>query len=738
MCPTGRGEGIYSQSHSGKQASINEKPFKSKFTMKLLFKKPKELVNLKLELNALLEQTAEASGFIKEIEKGNLQINTSEQLNNSELGISLLSMQKHLSKIAVEEQERTWANAGLAKFSDILRNKQSFDLKDLADDILLNLAKYVNANQGALFVLEDGNKDEEHLEMIACYAYDRKKFLNKKIRLGEGLAGQCVLEKETMYLTEIPQGYLSITSGLGEATPKSILISPLIINDKVFGVLELASFEQFLPHKIDFINRLSENIASSIKNVKDNERTQLLLIASQQQAEELRAQEEEMRQNMEEMQATQEEMGRKNDEIAKVAAESSGLLKGINNTMATIEFTPEGFVVAANDNFLKAIKSSFLDIKGIHHRYFVPKEIVESEEYKNFWTTLASGKSISGIFKRMDSRGETVLLNAIYNPIVDANNKVIKVIKFANDVTAEQELLAENKGVIKGINATMATIEFTPDGNVITANDNFLKTIQSSLDDIKGKHHRNFVPQQFLESGEYINFWTRLASGVSISGIFELVNSKGEPIWINAIYNPIKNASGEVCKVVNFAFDVTTEKQKEFEVKQLLEESKIQEAEIAKNLEKIKAIQEDTERVLQEKTFDLKVREDVFGITSILSEADLFGNILYANEKLAEVSKYAIAEMVGKPHSLFRHPDMPKELFKLFWETLKKGDTFKGIIKNKAKDGSHYWVDGCFVPIKDSKGNVIKYVGARYHIVNDDIALLMYNEQATKLGFPKL
>ena len=706
--------------------------------MKLIFKNSKELNNLRLEFNALSEQTEEASGFIKEIEKGNLQISASEQLNNSELGISLLSMQKHLSKIAVEEQERTWVNSCLAKFSDILRNKQSFDLKDLADDILLNLVKYVKANQGAIFILEDNAKGEEYLEQIACYAYERKKYLNKKIGLGEGLAGQCILEKETMYLTEIPEGFVSITSGLGEATPRSILISPLLINDIIFGVIELASFEHFQPYKIDFINRLSENIASSIKNVKDSERTQGLLNASQQQAEELRAQEEEMRQNMEEMQATQEEVSRKSDELSKTSAEMAGTINGINATMATIEFEPDGTIVKANDNFLHTMKYSLDKIKGKHHRMFAPKEVLESDDYKTFWSRLASGQSITDVFKRISSTGDTVWLNAIYNPIKNANGEVIKVVKFATDITEQQEMLAENKGVLNGINTTMATIEFTPDGLVVSANDNFLNTMKYSLEEIKGKHHRNFVPKILLETDDYKSFWTRLASGVSISGVFERINSKGETVWLSAIYNPIKNASGQVTKVVKFASDVTTEKQKEFEVKQLLEESKAQEEEIRQNLEEMQAIQEGTERVLQEKTFDLKVREEVFGITSILSEADLLGNILYANQKLAEVSKYTIEEMIGKPHNIFRHPDMPKELFKLFWATIKKGDTFKGIIKNRAKDGSHYWVDGCFVPIKDSKGNVLKYVGARYHIVNDEIALLMYNEQAIKLGLPKL
>jgi PAS domain S-box-containing protein len=706
--------------------------------MKKLWGGFRELKELRLQTEKLVSNQMklieEASGFIKEIEKGNLAENISEQLTNNELGNSLLSMQKHLARIATEEQERTWVNTGLAKFSDILRNKESMDLKDLSDNILMNLVKYVNANQGAIFVLEDSLKGEEHLHIIACYAYDRRKYLNKRIEIGEGLAGQCILEKEAIYITDLPAEYIHITSGLGGANPRSVLICPLLINEKIFGVIELASFEEIPNYKMDFIKRLGENIASSIKNVKDNEKTLLLLSASQQQSEELRAQEEEMRQNMEEMQATQEEMGRKNEEIARNAAESQGMLKGINTTMATIEFTPDGYVTNANANFLESMKCTLDEIKGKHHKNFVPKEVQMTSDYETFWSRLASGIPISGIFRRISLKGETVWLNAIYNPIFNEKDEVIKVVKFATDITLEQEMLAENKGILNGINVTMATIEFTPDGTVLTANNNFLKSMKCTLDEIKGKHHRNFVPKHLLVTDEYKVFWSNLASGISNSGVFERVNAQKEIVWLNAIYNPIFNANGDVVKVIKFATDITAEKKKEEEIKQLLEESRAQEEEIRQNLEEMQTLKEGTEKLLEE----IKVREDVFGITTILSESDLFGTIIYANQKLTDISKYETDELIGKPHNIFRHPDMPKELFRLLWETIKKGQTFKGIVKNRAKDGSHYWVDGCFVPVKDSQGKVVKYVGARYHIENEEMALKLYNEQALRLGLPVL
>ena len=311
------------------------------------FVSKKTLEKVSLQVSELEEQAKEVAAFIREVEKGNLNTPMSDSLQKSDLGASLLAMRNHLSKIALEEKERNWSNLGLAKFADILRNKNSLALDKLTDDILINLIKYVNANQGAIFILEGNENETKYLQQVACYAFDRKKYIDKRIELKEGLLGQCALEKETIIITKVPEDYISITSGLGDAPPKCIIISPLIINESIFGVLEMASFEKFSANKIEFINKVSENIAASIKNVKDSERTLDLLNSSQLQAESLRAQEEEMRQNLEEMQATQEEMGRKSHELLGTMAEADGIQKGINATMATIEFTPDGTVMEA-------------------------------------------------------------------------------------------------------------------------------------------------------------------------------------------------------------------------------------------------------------------------------------------------------------------------------------------------------------------------------------------------------
>lgn len=275
-------------------------------------KRGDEIGTMGTALNVLSHQLGMATEFAKNVGNGNLDTSVEVFGGNGDLSQSLYAMRKNLKRSVEEDTKRNWAAEGLAQFSDILRTGS--DVKTLAGNILSHLVKYTRSNQGGLFILNDTENDDVHLELVACYAFDRKKFMSRKIGVGEGLVGQAFLEKATIYMKEVPKDYVRITSGLGDGSPKAVLIVPLKINDTIEGIIELASFSDYQPYEIAFIEKLSENIASTIAGVKTNERTQLLLRASQQQSEELRSQEEEMRQNMEELEATQEEMGRKERE----------------------------------------------------------------------------------------------------------------------------------------------------------------------------------------------------------------------------------------------------------------------------------------------------------------------------------------------------------------------------------------------------------------------------------------
>ncbi len=274
-----------------------------------------EIGEMAIATDNLVSGLKATTGFAENIGNGKYDSEFTPLSDHDVLGNALLNMRGNLAKVAEEDKKRNWTTEGIAKFGEILRSNNS-DVQKLCDEIIGNLVKYLKANQGALYIIDETDENEEKtMSMISCYAWDKKKFINQKIHRGEGLAGQAWQEMDTIYLTDVPQNYIKITSGLGDANPTSILIMPLKVNDQIYGVAELASFSAMADFEIDFVKKVAESIASTVSTVKINERTQKLLTESQQMTEEMRAQEEEMRQNMEELQATQEGMKRQENDM---------------------------------------------------------------------------------------------------------------------------------------------------------------------------------------------------------------------------------------------------------------------------------------------------------------------------------------------------------------------------------------------------------------------------------------
>ncbi len=315
-----------------------------------------EIGEMSEALNALIRGLKETTDFSIEIGKRNFESPFVPLSEEDDLGNALLEMRTNL-KHATEEEERrkkeddqrNWASQGIAKFSDILRQNND-NIEKLTYDVISNLVKYCDANQGGLFIVNDDNENDQFIEMSSAYAFNRKKFLEKRIEKGVGLIGRAVQESETIYITDIPDNYITISSGLGDDNPKSIVIVPLVVNDNVYGVIEMASFREFEKYQIEFVEKIGENIASTLSSVKVNIRTTELLETTKQQAEEMRAQEEEMRQNMEELQATQEESARRESELEKQVEEYERLKKQQESFIKKLDGSFTGGLVSALDD----------------------------------------------------------------------------------------------------------------------------------------------------------------------------------------------------------------------------------------------------------------------------------------------------------------------------------------------------------------------------------------------------
>jgi CHASE3 domain sensor protein len=276
-----------------------------------------------------IQNTRKASNFVKSMAGNNYDVDweglddSNRKLNRETLAGDLINMREQLKRVKHEDEKRNWMNEGLASFSELVRNHQH-DSKLLADRCVSFLTKYLNGQQASLFVLA-GENGNEYLELVSCYAFDKKKYIEKNIDLGNGLVGQAFIEGETMHLREIPRGYTAITSGLGDSTPGYLLIVPLKYDIQTVAIIELASFYDFQPHQIQFIQKAGEFLASAILNSQNTQKMKNLLEAARTNEEQMRQREEEMRQNMEELQATQEELVRKEKEMQKRISENKVL-----------------------------------------------------------------------------------------------------------------------------------------------------------------------------------------------------------------------------------------------------------------------------------------------------------------------------------------------------------------------------------------------------------------------------
>ncbi len=358
-----------------------------------------EIGDMSRSVDNMAKGYSEIAEFAENIGQGKYESDFTPLSDKDVLGNALIEMRNNLKKVADEDKKRNWATSGMAKFGDILRN-YSNDYEKLSDEIISNLVKYIDANQGALFIIDENEESEQGeplMEMTACYAWNKKKFINKKIHKGEGLSGQAWLEADTIYITDIPDDYVRITSGLGSANPKSILIVPLKVNDEIYGVIEIASFEEIEKHKIEFIEQLSESIASTISNVKINARTQKLLKESTMMTEQMRAQEEEMRQNMEELQATQEKIQRdQNDREAreKILMDSSMLF----------ELTPNFNIIKASTAVKRILGIDPDQLEGKAFKDYLVSPSVLNE----ISNTATTERSWSGILEMNNKNGRTI------------------------------------------------------------------------------------------------------------------------------------------------------------------------------------------------------------------------------------------------------------------------------------------------------------------------------------------
>ncbi|HJZ40268.1 MAG TPA: PAS domain S-box protein [Bacteroidales bacterium] len=520
----------------------------------------KRLLEKQQQLDQELDRLIQINKFSQELAQNNLDADLSLAGDDDVIGRSLLNLRNSLKetnennlKLRKEEEQRNWIAEGMAHFSEILRNNIN-DIDQLSFQVVKDLSRYINAVQGGFYMLDDSDQHNRVFNLTSFFAYDRRKFADKQIKWGDGLIGTCALEQKIIHLKNIPESYLSVTSGLGESNPDSILIVPMQYENEIYGVLEFASFGKFEARHVNLIDRVAESVASTLSAAKTNIRTAILLEESKAQTQALSSHEEEMRQNMEELQATQEEATRQ--------AQRFLLLDSmLSQNLVRAEFSAEGKMITANNLFFSKFEyDNDFNIEGKHVSEFISQDM--RDEFNVLWKELvADGKDFKGYHKHvtrtckdlwtfsmfLGERGEDASLNSIMFLAIDTTEEMMQMKRI--------ESINESAGKL-GIR-----LDLDVNGNVLECNHNFIQLFNLSQKDIK-----SLVIFDLIDPVEHEAFnkqWDALIKGISYSGPVKVKTAGGEEKWLQGVFDVMQNTSHEADRIVFVGHDITRERKLE-------------------------------------------------------------------------------------------------------------------------------------------------------------------------------
>jgi methyl-accepting chemotaxis protein len=365
-------------------------------------------------------------------------------------------------------------------------------------------------------------------------------------------------------------------------------------------------------------------------------------------------------------------------------------LAAIGRSQAMIEFSPDGTVLTANENFLKVMGYELAEIKGKHHRLFMPPGAADAPAYREFWARLGRGEFQAEVFKRIAKSGQEVWLQASYNPVQGPSGQVESIIKVASDVTEARHEGVSNQGFIDAINRTQAVIEFGMDGKVITANEPFLRVMGYTLPEIVGRHHAIFVSAEDQATKAYQEFWAILGRGDYHAGEFRRISKTGAEVWLQATYSPIFDLNNKPYKVVKVASDITRAR-----------------VESANNRGQIEAI----------------------GRSQAVVEFALDGTVLTANELFLSVMGYTLPEIIGKHHAMFVLPaERASPSYNAFWAGLGNGEFRAGEFRRVSKSGADVWLRATYNSIHDPNGKPCKVVKFAMDVTSQAVARERFGE----------
>jgi PAS domain S-box-containing protein len=555
----------------GKIISYTRQLREGKLPLPLDFNAGDEFGKMGNDLNIHASDLQKKIGYITSLsEEGPVDLYSPEpedELGNALVGLSRTLTRKEIEEVSRnrEDKKQNWISEGVAQLGEVLRSERE-NVVELSFSFIQKLVTYMNVEMGSLFITSNKEPGGLVLEMAASYAYDRRKYQSRTLEWGEGLPGTCAQEKKRIFLTDVPDDYFEITSGTGSARPNCLLLVPMIINNEVNGIIELATVRLLRPFEIEFVESLAESIASSLLAVRTNEHTSELLKQSQAQSEALKIQEAAILENLKELEAAQAESGKKETEI-------SGILNAINQSALVAELGLNGRYTGINDRFLMVLDSPREQVIGKQHSEFAQVDPY-SDEYKGFWSSLKKGNSVSNTERYKLFSGKEIWLEQTFTPVINQEGNVYKILNIAVDITDRRMLQDQLESreleitrssldmqtLNEAVNTALIKCELDPEGIIMDVNDKYTEVTGYGRKELLGRNYRLFLKDSEKEQFEKI--WEEVTKEKVYEGVIRRSRPTGEEAWLVSTFSPVIDEAGVIYKVYLMGLDITEKKLK--------------------------------------------------------------------------------------------------------------------------------------------------------------------------------
>ncbi len=669
-----------------------------------------EQSNEKLEENVRiktqeLQEALEASQANEEELRQNmeeLQATQDEMANQKQ---KLIENHEQMEQVGQELRERQktmessqWLESNLTRFDDIMRLNYDKSLEEFTDIIMLNLAELLKATQGAFYIYND---EELLLQMYGGYACTPQTVKKPQFKIGEGILGQIIKTRKPVYISDLPSDGPVIESALTKVKSKSLVILPLLYNEEIQGVLEIAVLDELPDLHREFLERLGKNIASMLQSIRGILRTQKLLSQSQEMTSKL--------------QGYAKELEKTKQVAEEKAQEFMSQFNAIDRSMLVMEMTPAGDILNVNDNFLEISQYTQDELIGMHHSIFLSERFIQSREYQNIWNRIQKNEFVESEYECVGKENNSFWIKAHYYSLGHGKNQKIRVLAYDTTIEKQQDqkiienlqLMQEKEEILKknldlmrdlqeelnekaneleqrmnAINASTAMLEYDGEGKILFVNDKFLKILDYQREQLIGQPHTILLEHKFAESDSYANLKKRLRKQEFVEEEFEFVNSKDEIVWLRGSYYPMCDAQGNLIKVMQLASDISNEINQEEQIRDYL-----------MALEKTKTELTDTISELEEK---FAILEPYIGVLEINPE----GKIIRANEPFQNQMQWIDKELDGLdyqeliPEEILNSPE-----YASFWDKLNKNEVVDAAFLPKGKTKRSSKMKGRYYPV---------------------------------------